>query len=150
MNVTKVLPIFHWWKVEKSYSFFTCILLNYVPHEIIKEFWKNSHFENMSAGFLLRCQNTLRWNTSLEILSNFVAFSEYIYELYHDIGTVVEFGVGNFPWMFDDIKSCNHLVLCLDSVIDNLTFLTANWKITVLWLANLPQALQWGNQMVTA
>ena len=27
---------------------------------------------------------------------------------YHDIGLVVEFGFGNFPWMFDDIKSCNH------------------------------------------
>ena len=25
---------------------------------------KNSHFENMSAGFLLSCQNSLRWNTA--------------------------------------------------------------------------------------
>ena len=39
--------------------FFTCILHNYVPHEIIKEFWKISHFENMTGGFLQRCQNLL-------------------------------------------------------------------------------------------
>ena len=27
---------------------------------ITKEFWKNIHFENMTAGFLQRCQNSLR------------------------------------------------------------------------------------------
>ena len=37
-----------------------------MSHEIIKEFWKNIHFEKMTAGFLQRCQNSLRWNT-LEI-----------------------------------------------------------------------------------
>ena len=34
-----------------------------MPHEITKEFWKNCHFENMTAGFLWMCQNTLRWST---------------------------------------------------------------------------------------
>ena len=44
---------------------FTCILSHYTVHEIPKEFWKNSHFENMTAGFLLRCQNSLWWEISL-------------------------------------------------------------------------------------
>ena len=30
---------------------FTCILPGYVAHEITKEIWKDSHFENMTAGF---------------------------------------------------------------------------------------------------
>ncbi len=48
-------------KLKKKSYFFTCILPDYVPHEITKEFWKNCHFENMTAGFLLRCQSSLRW-----------------------------------------------------------------------------------------
>ena len=31
-----------------------------MAHDIIKEFWKNMHFENMTAGFPLGCQNSLR------------------------------------------------------------------------------------------
>ena len=52
----------HWlkWKhyrpVHKKYDsikiIFTCILPHYAAHDITKEFWKNSHFENMTAGFL--------------------------------------------------------------------------------------------------
>ena len=38
---------------------------NYVPHEITKFFWKNSHFENMTADFFLRCQKSLRQEISL-------------------------------------------------------------------------------------
>ena len=34
-----------------------------MAEEIIKEFWKNSHFENMRADFPLRHQNSLRQNT---------------------------------------------------------------------------------------
>ena len=48
-------------KLKKLFYFLTCILPNYVTHEITKEFWKNSLFENMLTGFLLRCQNSLRW-----------------------------------------------------------------------------------------
>ena len=48
---------------KKTFNFFTCILPDYVAHEITKEFWKNNHFENMTAGFLLRCQNSLRQNS---------------------------------------------------------------------------------------
>ena len=54
------------WTIENntnSFYFFSCILPDYVAHDIIKEFWKNSHFEKMTAGFVLRCQNLLRWNT---------------------------------------------------------------------------------------
>ena len=36
-----------------------------MPHEITKEFWKDSHFENVRADFLLRCQNSLRWEICL-------------------------------------------------------------------------------------
>jgi hypothetical protein len=31
-----------------------------MAHEITKEFLKNTRFVNMTAGFLLRCQNLLR------------------------------------------------------------------------------------------
>ena len=48
-------------KLKRLIYFFTCILPNYVPHEIIKEFWKISHFENITDGFLLRYQNSLWW-----------------------------------------------------------------------------------------
>ena len=43
-------------KLKKISYFFT----NYVPYEITKEFLKNSAFENMTAGFLIRSQNTRR------------------------------------------------------------------------------------------
>ena len=38
-------------KFKKIFNFFTCILPNNVAHDITKEFWKNSHFENMTAVF---------------------------------------------------------------------------------------------------
>jgi hypothetical protein len=38
----------------------SCILPDYVAHESFKEFLKNSHFENMRADFLRRCQNWIR------------------------------------------------------------------------------------------
>ena len=45
--------------------FFTCILPDYMAHDITKEFWKNRHFENITAGFPLRCKNLLRWEIRL-------------------------------------------------------------------------------------
>ena len=48
---------------ENKFYFFTCILVGYVAHESPKEFLEYSHFENMRAGFLLRCQNSL-WQTT--------------------------------------------------------------------------------------
>ena len=41
---------------KKAFYFFTSILPDYVSHESLKEFWKKSHFENMRAGFLKKCQ----------------------------------------------------------------------------------------------
>ena len=38
-------------------------LPSYVVHEIIKEFCQNSLFENMTADFILRVQNSLRRNS---------------------------------------------------------------------------------------
>ena len=46
-------------KFKNIFYLFTCIL----TLEITKEFWKNSHFRNVTAGFLLRCQNSHRWST---------------------------------------------------------------------------------------
>ena len=62
--------LFHYFSLMKSSKncayFFTCILPDFVTHESSKVFWKNSHFENIRAAFLQRCQNTLRqtipWN----------------------------------------------------------------------------------------
>ena len=44
------------WIRQKFYQFF-------INDEIPKEFWKNSHFQKLIVGFLLRCQNWLRWYT---------------------------------------------------------------------------------------
>ena len=43
---------------------FTCISPNHESYDIIKDFWWSNHFENMIAVFLLRCQNSLGWETS--------------------------------------------------------------------------------------
>ena len=59
-----ILRIFINEKFRKLFNFFPCILLNYLTHESQKDFWKNSHFENTRAGFLLWCQNSLWQNTS--------------------------------------------------------------------------------------
>ena len=55
------------WGLENNtnLNFFTCISPDYMAHDISKEFWKNSHFENVTAVFLQRCQNSLRWEISL-------------------------------------------------------------------------------------
>ena len=37
----------------------------HVVHEVTKEFCQNSHFENMTADFLLRCQKSLWQQISL-------------------------------------------------------------------------------------
>ena len=43
--------------INHSY-FFTCILLDYVPHDSPKNFEKISVFENKAADFLLTCQKS--------------------------------------------------------------------------------------------
>ena len=64
-NVSKLISKNVLVKSSERTWFFTTILPNYVVHESSKEFWKISHFENMTAGFLLRCQNSLRWEICL-------------------------------------------------------------------------------------
>jgi hypothetical protein len=59
--------IFIYKKFKKQFEFFTCILPGHLFHENPKEFWKNSHFENIRAGFLRWCQNSL-WQNSPEIM----------------------------------------------------------------------------------
>ena len=66
-KVTIFNTIVHLVKTSENILFFACILPDYVADEITKEFWKNSHFENMRVDFPLRCQNSLWWN-SLEIM----------------------------------------------------------------------------------
>ena len=61
-NNTNLNPFFYLIKSsEIEFISFTCILPDYMAHSISKEFWKNSHFKNMTAGFLRRCKNLLRW-----------------------------------------------------------------------------------------
>ena len=67
MNQTKVSRKILLIKSSETILFFICILPDYVSHESFKEFWKNSHFENMRADFLMRCQNLLR-QTSPEMM----------------------------------------------------------------------------------
>ena len=47
-------------KFKKMLYSFICILPDYMGHEATKQFLKSSHFENMAAVFVLRCQNSLR------------------------------------------------------------------------------------------
>ena len=54
-------------KSRKYFYLFSCTLPDYVPHERSKEFLENSYFENMKAGFLQKCQNSLR-QTSPEMM----------------------------------------------------------------------------------
>ena len=49
-------------KIRNCVYLFTCILPDYMAHGITKQSWKNIHSEKMTAVFLLRCQNLLRWN----------------------------------------------------------------------------------------
>ena len=57
MNQTKVFPKFLLMKSSGNHFIF---LPDYVSHEILKEFWKNSRFENMRADFLMRSQDNCR------------------------------------------------------------------------------------------
>ena len=76
--------LFHYFSLMKSlenaFYFLTNILPDFVTHESSKEFWKNSHFENMRAGFLLMCQNSLRqttpWNHAFSAMKK-IYFNQY-------------------------------------------------------------------------
>jgi hypothetical protein len=59
-STQNLIRIFFDKKFTNCVYFFTCILSDYMAHEIPKYFFLNSHFEDMTAGFLLRCQNLLR------------------------------------------------------------------------------------------
>ena len=61
--------IFPWHCVRGYVSPFYLIMwvMKGRAHESPKKFWKNSHFENMRADFLRRCQNSLR-QTSPEMM----------------------------------------------------------------------------------
>ena len=50
-------------KSSRNNFIFYLYLSGYVFNESSKEFWKNSNFEKMRAGFLWRCQNSLRQNS---------------------------------------------------------------------------------------
>ena len=68
------LNAFKW---HKSNSAFYLV----VSHESLKELWKNSHFENLRTGFLLRCQNSLRWEICLICCWNVVHGSKFVFWL---------------------------------------------------------------------
>ena len=69
ITITLIL-IQNWYKLRSDskdlshfiilHNIFYLHLPDYVGHQSLKDFFLNSHFENMTAGFLLRCQNTLR------------------------------------------------------------------------------------------
>ena len=59
------IQIFFDKKIWNFVYFFTCILPNHMAHNILKDFLKKSLFANMTAGFLLTCQKSLRREISL-------------------------------------------------------------------------------------
>ena len=62
---TKLNTIFSNKKLRNCVYSFTCMLPNHMGNNIFKDFLKNSLFENMTAGFLLTCQKSLRREISL-------------------------------------------------------------------------------------
>ena len=54
-------------KFRKKFYFFTYILPDYMAHDIPKDFLKNNHFENMTAGFPLSFQN-LTWQITHKMM----------------------------------------------------------------------------------
>ena len=65
-------------KFRKQFYFFTCILPDYVSHESLKEFWRNSHFENVRADFLRRCQDSLRQTSPYAFVRTLFKTSDYV------------------------------------------------------------------------
>ena len=72
-------------KIQNLKNSLTRLFSDYMGHGTTKEFWKNSHFENVTAGFLLRCQKLLRyftpervhfqaWKKNTLTTNNFIAF----------------------------------------------------------------------------
>ena len=64
-KVTILYSTQQWLKFQKLFNLLTCILLDYVAHEITKRILKNINFENMTAVFLLVCQKSSRCEISL-------------------------------------------------------------------------------------
>ena len=60
-------------KFRNSVYFFICILPEYMAHDILEEFLENSHFEDMTAGFLQRSKNLL-WQ-----MMHFKAWKKWIF-----------------------------------------------------------------------
>ena len=59
-----LIQFFVWLKVQKLFFIFLpAFYLIIWPLTSSMNFERNSHFENMTAGFLLRCQNLLRYFT---------------------------------------------------------------------------------------
>ena len=56
-NNTNLSSILFNKKFKNIFYFLNCILPDYVFHESLKEFWQNSHFENMRAEFLKVVKN---------------------------------------------------------------------------------------------
>ena len=69
-NRTKVSSKILLMKISENNLFFICILPDYLCHEILEEFWKNSPFENIRADFLRRCQKSLRQNEAFSGMKN--------------------------------------------------------------------------------
>ena len=109
-------------KLTNWFWFFTSILPDYVPHESQKEFWKNSHFENTRAGFLLRCQKSLRQNTPKIIY--FQARKNTHCNQY-------------FVVAFDPIKICTHYAPQNDSC--NLSFVKDIYVVAKKMTTNSPK-----------
>ena len=64
-------------KVQKLSLFFYLHFPDYMAHDITKDFLKNRYFENMTAGFLLRCQNLLLQITPK--MMHFQAWKKFIF-----------------------------------------------------------------------
>ena len=69
--------------LRRRFDLFTYISIDYLVHEITKEFWKNSHFENMRTGFLQRCQKSLRCKISLICLKYWIIEAKVGFRICH-------------------------------------------------------------------
>ena len=69
-------------KFRNCVYFFTCILPDYMANDILKQFWKNIHFENMTADFLLRYKTSLRLEISLISYWNIDSWKQKLFFVY--------------------------------------------------------------------
>ena len=84
-------------KFKKWFYIFTCITPDYMGVDNNKEILKNSHFENITADFLQRCQNLVRRKCKYPLYRVVLWRHSYVERVFPDLlfQNIVKFFVRN-------------------------------------------------------